>query len=175
MASRLRWREAPTISMETFFRAVEKMSATLNDLAAVALVLLMLLGVLEVSLRPFAQSLGGAFEISGFLGILIAAFALAHTARVKGHIAVDFLVQRLSLRKRLIMEVLLTLGGSIIFGGVALSGFSYSGDIFKANEVSMTIGMPVYPFAWGFAAGMLLMTFVLLTQTWQAVKRLLRR
>jgi|GEM_PF-3552494 len=153
---------------------IEKTARQFSNIAAVALVGLMLIGLMEVVMRLFSKSIPGAFEISGFLGVFVASFAVAETALLKGHIAVVFVLQKLPLRRKIAWEGTLALLGGLLFLAITYGSFLYALQIYRAKEVSMTIAMPTYPFVLGLALGLLLLAIVLLAQSARSYKRLLR-
>ena len=72
-------------------------------IAAVLLCALVLLSGLNVFGRIFGHPIGGSYELSGFLGALIAALALADTQRKRGHVELDmFTKQYKPIVKRLV-------------------------------------------------------------------------
>ena len=63
-------------------------------IAAVLLCALVLLSGLNVFGRIFGHPIGGSYELSGFLGALIAALALADTQRKRGHVELDMFTKQ---------------------------------------------------------------------------------
>ncbi|MBO4344239.1 MAG: TRAP transporter small permease subunit, partial [Victivallales bacterium] len=63
-------------------------------IAGALLVLLVLLSGMNVFGRMAGHSFGGSYELSGFLGALIAALALADTQRKRGHVELDMFTRR---------------------------------------------------------------------------------
>ena len=73
-------------------KGVARLSRALNTLAGAAIVVMMLLTCADVVFRLLRQPIPGTYEMVGFLGTIVASFALAYTSLEKGHIAVEILV-----------------------------------------------------------------------------------
>ena len=71
------------------------LASAFNSVAAVAVVGMMVLTCLDVLLRLLRNPIPGTYEIVCMLGAVFVSFSLARTTVDQGHIAVDFLVQRL--------------------------------------------------------------------------------
>ncbi len=111
----------------------------------------------------------------GLLGTVAVSFALAHTTAHKGHIMVEFLTRRMPEKAQHIIAA-----AGELFPGVALAkqgilarqSILYALDLKRTGEVSLTIAIPIYPFAFGIAIGCLLVCFVLLADLHQSFKRI---
>jgi TRAP-type C4-dicarboxylate transport system permease small subunit len=133
---------------------------------------MMLLTCGDILLRFLRRPIPGTYEMVGFLGSLGVSFALAHTSLERGHIAVDFLVQRLSEPLQRLVDGINALVCAVLFGLAAWHSLRYGMDLKAAGEVSMTLQLPVYPFVWGVAAGCGMLTVVLVMRAWGALLRL---
>jgi TRAP-type C4-dicarboxylate transport system permease small subunit len=155
-----------------FARQVYWASRVFNGIAAAAITGMMLLTCGDVLLRFLRRPIPGTYEMVGFLGSLGVSFALAHTSLERGHIAVDFLVQRLSEPLQRLVDGINALVCAVLFGLAAWHSLRYGMDLKAAGEVSMTLQLPVYPFVWGVAAGCGMLTVVLVMRAWGALLRL---
>ena len=133
-----------------------------NWAAAAAVVAMMLLTCADVLLRLFRCPIPGTYEIVGLLGAVFAAFSLAYTSMERGHIAVDFLVQKFSDKTRMLVDLTTTLVSTILFGLVAWQSILYAENLRRTGEVSMTLQMPLYPFVWCIFLGATMLCWVLL-------------
>ena len=140
---------------------VAKAADLFNWVAAAAVAGMMVLTCLDIVLRLFRHPIPGTYEMVGFLGAVFAAFSLGYTSVNRGHIAVDFLVQKLSPRTQNWVDGVNALICSIFFGFLARQCLVYAADLKSFGEVSMTLQMPIYPFVNGIAAGCFLLTLVL--------------
>ncbi len=100
----------------------------------------------------------------GLLGAVFVSFSLAQTALDKGHIAVDFFLQRLPHSLQSAIGGLNSLAGTILFALAAWHAVQYAADLKTAGEVSMTLQIPTYPFVYGIALGCGMLCMVLLIE-----------
>lgn len=114
---------------------------------------MMLLTSADVIMRCFRRPIPGTYEIVGLSGALFVSFSLAHTSMERGHIAVDFVFQRLSDGTKRIVEGINALISTVLFGWISWYCLLYAEDLRQAGEVSMTLQWPLYPFVYGIAMG----------------------
>lgn len=141
-----------------------------NWIAAAALVLMMLLTTPDVVLRLFKSSIPGTYEIIGLLGAVVASFALGYTSVEKGHIAVDFLVMRLSPKARALIGAINALLAAALFTIITWQSVLYALDLMKKGQVTLTVQLPIYPFVFGMAAGCGLLALVLLAECFHGLR-----
>lgn len=150
-------------------RFISDAAEKLNYFSGVMLAVMMLTICTDVVLRFFRHPFPGAYEIVGFSGALTIAFALASTSLGKGHIAVEYLVSKFSIKAQKRIERINCFISAIIFGIISWQTVVYSISLKKAGEVSMTLQLPLYPFSWGIAAGCGLVSVVMLFQSFNLV------
>ncbi len=154
-------------------RGLAELSRWLNVVAGIAILAMMGLTCLDVVLRLGGRPLPGTYELVGFLGALVAAFAFAYTSLEKGHIAVEILAERMPQRIQTVFDVCSALGGAALFGLLTWQSALYAEDLRRSGEVSLTLGMPVFPFAFGIAAGSALLCLLLATEMVRHLRRIL--
>ena len=142
-------------------KALQALSTKVNRISMAAVFAMMAITVLDVVLRYLRLSIPGAYDIVGLLGAVVISFPLAYTSVEKGHIAVEFLVQKLPERPKSVIDAITGLAGTAFFGLITWRSALYALDFLRSGEVSMTIKMPVYPFVLGTALGCALLTAVL--------------
>ena len=142
-------------------KLTHRIAAIFNWVAAAAVTGMMLLTCMDIVLRLFRRPIPGTYEFVGFLGAVFAAFSLGYTSANRGHIAVDFIVQKLPARTQTIVDGVNALICAVLFGLLAHQSMRYAADLRSFGEVSMTLQMPVYPFVYGIAAGCWLLVIVL--------------
>ena len=154
---------------------IEKSAEFFNAVAAVAVVVMMGITALDVVMRFFRISLPGAYDVISMLGAVVVAFALTYTSIQRGHIAVDFVYQKLPERYRPFLDIFNELAGCIFFGLLAWQCFVYAGSLKAAGEVSLTIQIPVYPFVAGIGLNCVLLSMYLLLHFVRACRRVFTR
>ena len=79
----------------------------------------------------------------------------------KSHIAVEFLVQKLSASKQRVIMAVNEILSSLLFVMISWRCIIYGSELRNSGEVSLTLQMPTYPFAFGIALGSALLSLVL--------------
>jgi len=135
----------------------------LTFLAGLILVFMVLLTCANIVFRMFWVPVSGTYELMGFSGALLTAFALAYTQIKKGHIAVDVLVNIFPSKTR---WVLAAINNAMCFVFFVLAGWQLA---IKANtlrttgEVTETLRIIYYPFTYAVALGCVVLALILLT------------
>lgn len=148
--------------MKRVEKTIVSITIKANWVSAAAIVVMMLLTAADIILRFFRMAIPGTYEIVGLLSTLVISFSLGYTSIEKGHIAVDFLVQKLNLKYRLMINALNNLLGTIFFSIVSWRSIIYATSLKEAREVSMTLQIPPYPFVYGIALGSALLCCILI-------------
>lgn len=155
---------------------IERITYLLTDrfnwVAAGAVVAMMCLTCADVILRIFRHPIPGTYEIVGLLGSVVIAFSIGYTSVEKGHIAVEFLVQKLPSRFQIYIDAFNDLFSTCLFGLITWQSIAYASDLKQSGEVSLTIQMPIYPFVYGIALGCGLLCLVLLLDFVKSLKRI---
>ncbi len=139
------------------------MASRLYWVAGSAIVAMMLLTCTDVVLRYFRKPIPGTYELVCFLGAVAVAFAMAHTSVEKGHVAVSFVVSLLPQRIQGLIESITTSFGLIFFVLIAWQSVIYANDLRLSGEVSLTLGLPFYPFVYGISFSAAIVCLILLS------------
>ena len=151
--------------MKQLTTIIGKITSSLDLLAAVCFFAVMVLIIANILLRTiFSQPILGSYELVGYLTAVGVSFALAHCARMGGHIAVDFVVTRLPATMQKVVSVLVTTVSVCLWGVVIWSMFTYAGSTRATGLVSATAEIPVYPIIGLVTVGLLGFVLVLLLQ-----------
>jgi len=141
----------------------EKLSNWMSVIAGVALTFIMLLTVCDVFLRYFFDKpIIGTFEMVGFGGAVAIGFAIPITTWMRGHIFVDFLVQKFPKAGQNVINVITRLAGIVLFYLIGHNLFKYAYSLFLSGEVSLTRQIPFYPIAYGMAVCCFIQCLVLI-------------
>ena len=151
--------------IERIERFTETISRWLNWVAGIGLVGMLGLIVADViGIKIFKNPIPGAIEMVAFLGVVVTAFAIAYTHIVRGHIKVEFFVMRLPARMQSIIASFVYLLGIILFVLLAWRSYEYGRVLQSTGEVSMTQGIPFYPFVYALAFCCIPVCLVLLVE-----------
>ncbi|HEY98609.1 MAG TPA: TRAP transporter small permease [Dehalococcoidia bacterium] len=157
-------------------RFTNLISKWLNWVAGIGLVGMLALIVADViGIKLFKNPIPGAIETVAFLGVVITAFAIAYTHVVRGHIQVEFFVMRLPERIKAIIASFVFLLGIILFAVLAWRSYEYGMVLQRTGEVSMTQGIPFYPFVHAVAFSCIPVCLVLLVELIKSVLKAVKR
>jgi TRAP-type C4-dicarboxylate transport system permease small subunit len=172
--------------MDTFEKAVRQLVRFMYQIAGAAITFMMLLTVADVLLRfattVYARTgwelisslkpIPGTYELVCLLGVVAAAFAMAHTSLKAGHVAVNFVVRLLSKKHQATIEIITGIISFFFFAIVCWQSVVYAQQAKSLGEVSMTLQIPYYPFIYGvsFSAFTLcLVLIVIIFNEWKKV------
>jgi len=161
--------------MFRFEKLIHSISGKFNWVAASAILLMMLLTCVDVVMRIFSKPVTGTYELISLLGSVVISFSLAYTSIEKGHIAVEFLVQRLSPRKQAFTGMVNNTLSVLLFGLICWQSIIYAAELMAKGEVSLTIQFPIYPFVFGIALGCGIQTIVLFIETVKSIQGVMKK
>jgi len=149
-------------TLETYSTLLSKW---LNGIAGAGLVAMLLLVVGDIiGIKIFAAPIPGAIEFVAFLGVIVVGFAIAYTQVLHGHIRVDFIVMKFPPRFAAIIDVIMLILGMGFFVVLTWQSIVYAHSVQVSGEVSMTQGIPFYPFIYGLSVCYLITFFVLFVE-----------
>ena len=141
---------------------INKLSRYFDVAARWMVVAIMLVVMANVILRIFDRPLMGTVEAVQLFTALAIGLGLAHCGVQGGHVAVTFLTDKLPLK---LQTVIFMLVDTMTFLFLVLSGwqlFLYGNGMRQTGEVTMTTGIPFYPFVYVVALSFLLYSLVVL-------------
>ncbi len=106
----------------------------------------------------------GVFELMGYAGAIVAAFALGYTQIKKGNIAVDILVNRYPARLKRVIHAANSLIGLAFFLLASWQICIKANTMMATGEVTETLQVIYYPFVYGVALGCLVLALTLSTE-----------
>ena len=144
-----------------------KITAYLNKiltfLAGLILVVMVLLTCANIVFRMFWVPISGTYELMGFAGAMLTAFALAYTQIKKGHIAVDILVNAFPKKMQWVL-VVINNGMCFVFFLLAAWQLGLKAHTLKSTgELTETLRIICYPFTYAVALGCGVLALILLT------------
>jgi len=128
------------------------------------LVAMVLLTCANIFTRNVWVPIKGTFELMGYFGAVVTAFALGYTQSHKGHIAVDVLINTFSTRTRQLLQIINNGVCTIFFGIAAWQIAVKATTLMKTGEVTETLRIIYYPFTYAVAFGCLVLALVMLTE-----------
>lgn len=140
------------------------LTTILKHAAALALFFgLMLLTTIDVIGRYlFDTPIMGVFEITEFMLVTFVFFSLAYTQSVKGHVAVDIVVNLFPKKLQTIIDVVNYLISFLVLTLIAWMSFIRGFEVLESKDYSGTLSIPVFPFVFLVAIGSTAMSIELL-------------
>jgi TRAP-type C4-dicarboxylate transport system permease small subunit len=147
---------------------LNKFALTLNRILIAigcgVLVLMIFLTCANIFLRTVWVPIQGTYELMGYLGAVLTAFALGYTQIHRGHISVDLLVLGFSPRTRKTLEGINNLICMVFFGLVAWRIALYGTTLWNTGEITETLRIVYYPFVYAVALGCATLSLIFLTE-----------
>lgn len=142
---------------------LRSLSKVLNTIAGIAVTFMMFLTVADVLLRAGGHPIIGTFEVVSLLLALVIAFGIPQVSLDRGHVSMDFLLEKLSKKGKNVMNTVTRVLCLILFASIGYKLFSVGARFHASGEVSPTIMLPFYPVAYGVAICCLLECCVLIS------------
>jgi TRAP-type C4-dicarboxylate transport system permease small subunit len=133
-------------------------------MAGIFLAAMILMTCMNIFSRLFWDPVKGTYELMGYFGALVTAFALGYTQLKKAHIAVDVLVSQFSQKMQLMLQGFNCLVCFIFFSIAGWQINKLARTLWMTGEVTETLRIIYYPFTYGVALGCFLLALVLLVE-----------
>jgi TRAP-type C4-dicarboxylate transport system permease small subunit len=146
--------------MDGTFNFLKFLCKILNVIAGVALTVMMGLTVLDVLLRAANFPFVGTFEIVSLLMGVVIAFGIPQVSLDKGHVYMEFLIERLSPRGKGLMNTFTRILCIFLFACIAYNMIKIGARFHASGEVSPTIKIPFYPLPYAVSICCFLECFV---------------
>ncbi len=148
--------------MKRAMKVVDWLAKWTNVLAGITLTMIMGITVADVILRSCGKPIVGIFELVAFAGAVVIGFSLPFTSWVRGHIYVDFFVQRFSSPIRKVIHTATRCLGMVLFSMIGWNLILMGQDLYRSGEVSPTLQLPFYPVVFGVGFCCFIQTLILL-------------
>jgi TRAP-type C4-dicarboxylate transport system permease small subunit len=149
--------------MELLEKVSEFSNKVLMGVAGFFVAAMIVLTCANIFLRLAWVPLSGTFELMGYFGATATAFALGFTQVKRGHVAVDIVVQRFSKRTQRTLNSINAFVCMVFFAVVAWQVAKYGVTLWRSGEVTETLRIIYYPFAFAVALGCSVLSLVFLT------------
>ena len=133
--------------MNLFLKITTFINRTMSVVAMAVLCLMMLLTTIDVLGRYlFDKPVQGTFELTEIMLATIVFCSLAFCQFSKGHISVDIVVSRFPKKTQKVIESLNYFVTIVVLGLIAWMSFQNGMMLKESMDVTMILGIPVYPF-----------------------------
>jgi len=149
--------------MEILDRINAILSRLLLWVGGVFLVGMIVLTCANILFRLTWVPIKGTFELMGYFGAIVTAFALGYTQIKRGHIAVDVLVNTFSDKVRNIINAINYTVCFLFFSVAAWQIAVKATTLMNTGEITETLRIIYYPFTYGVAFGCAVLSLFLFT------------
>jgi TRAP-type C4-dicarboxylate transport system permease small subunit len=122
------------------------------------------LTVTDVILRAFRRPILGTYEIISYCGAVVIGFSLPYTSLMKGHVAVQFLLDKLSAQASRRMQMWTRIVSIAVFFWLGWNFVVIGFNLMRTNEVSGIYRLPFYPIAYGLGFACLVQCLALVSE-----------
>jgi TRAP-type C4-dicarboxylate transport system permease small subunit len=154
---------------------LNKISTFLNKIliwiGGLFLVSMILLACANIALRATWIPVRGTFELMGFFGAIVTAFALGDTQSKRGHIAVNVLIDTFPEDVQRVLNIINSTACMLFFGVATWQVARKATILLKTGEVTETLRIIYYPFTYAVAFGCAVLTLVFVTDLLNALIR----
>jgi TRAP-type C4-dicarboxylate transport system permease small subunit len=156
-------------TMDAWSAFERKICRSLLLISGLTLAFMLFFTLTDVVMRAFGKPIVGDYEIISFLGAVVVGFAIPYTTLLKGHIIVDFLIEKLPKNAKDGMEVATRIMGIALFLWIGWNFVDMSLDLIKSKEVTPVFRLPYYPISFGLAFCCIVQCFTLFSQIMKIV------
>jgi TRAP-type C4-dicarboxylate transport system permease small subunit len=156
--------------MDLLMRINKFLNKLLTLAGGAVLVGMIVLTCANIFIRQFTNPIPGTFELMGYAGALVAAFALGYTQFTNGHIAVDILVNAYP---KPLKKMAAILNHAVCCTFFAITGWfmiQKALTLKNTGELSETLRIIYYPFIMAVALGFFILALALFTDLLKAVQ-----
>ena len=133
--------------LNIFLSATKIINRAMNFVAMAVLCLMMLLTTIDVLGRYlFDKPVQGTFELTEIMLVTIVFCSLAFCQFSKGHISVDIVVKHFSQKIQKIIQTLNYFVTIMVLVLIAWMSFQNGMMVRESKQVTMILGIPIYPF-----------------------------
>ena len=142
--------------MASQFKTLRFASKLLNIIAGISVTVMMLMTVADVLLRAGGHPIIGTYEVVALLMGVVIGFGIPQVSLDRGHVYVEFLLQKFSERVKNVVNTSTRVLCLILFAFIGVNLFSVGAGFRASGEVSPTIQLPFYPVTYAIAVCCLL-------------------
>ncbi len=132
----------------SLWETVGKVSEACSIVASIAVIFIMVLTVLDVIGRSVGRPILGTYEVIALTGAVVVGFSMPLTTATGSHVYMEFLITRLPRVLAVAMNVLTRIVCTVLFAVIGVNVYLFAGELATAREVSTTLKIPIYPFAY---------------------------
>jgi TRAP-type C4-dicarboxylate transport system permease small subunit len=149
-------------------RILERISQYLNQgllwIAGFLLAIMIILTCGNIFFRVVWVPIRGTFELMGYLGAVVTAFALGYTQMRHGHISVDIVVLGFPKKMQRALNGINCFLCTSFFSIIGWQIAKYATNLWRTGEVTETLRIAYFPFTYATAFGCFSLALVFLVE-----------
>jgi TRAP-type C4-dicarboxylate transport system permease small subunit len=150
----------------TFLKGFDSLTHVFHWVGYVSLVGIVVVTFIDVAGRYcLNKPLLGSLEILELAMAVLGGFAMFYTTTRGGHISVDLFYVRFSRRHQIVVDRFSSIVGFVAWGIIAYQVYLLGMRMLKSGDFTNLLHIPLYPFQFVFALGILLYSLALLRKT----------
>ena len=156
--------------MKRFIAGIANFDKSLYVVAGIVLGCMILLTLCDVILRNFGHPITGSMEFIQYGGAIVFGFSIPYGTMLGAQVIVDIITEKLSPRRKRVVNIITRCIGIVIFLFVAYNFFVYGIDVQKTGERTASFKIPYYPFAFALSFSFLLQGLTIFCDLIKTVK-----
>jgi len=156
--------------MKRFIAGIANIDKSLYVVAGVVLACMIALTLFDVILRNFGHPITGSMEFIQYGGAIVFGFSIPYGTVLGAQVIVDIITEKLSPRKKRMIQVMTRCIGILIFLFIAYNFSLYGLDARRTGERTASFKIPYYPFAFALSFGFLMQSFTIFCDLLKKVK-----
>jgi TRAP-type C4-dicarboxylate transport system permease small subunit len=162
--------------MEKFDRFNQRLSFLIEWIGLAAILLMMTITCVDViGAKMFKTPVPGALDIVMISQSLAVAFTVSASLLLGRHVEVEFFIPLLPKTLQTFIDAFVNLLCLVLFIAICWHLFAYGYDMQTGNEVSPTIRIPLYGFAYGVAVSIIPVCLVYLHRLILSIIRIVKK
>lgn len=160
--------------MQTIREWANRLSLWGEWVSVVGVIIMVAITCIDViGAKLFLLPVPGYIEVVSLIQVATVVFAVAATQRYGGHISVEMFVLKFPRKIRAIVKALVALLCLVIFVLLIYEGIGLGNEYREAGEVTATVKLPFYPFAYAFSVALIPIVMMMLADFIVAIKEAL--
>jgi len=128
-------------------RGLSPLTRVVGNIGASVIAVMMLLTVTDVvGRRVFNHPLGGSYELSELMLVIVVFFSFAHCEFLRGHITIGLVVSRLKQRAQNVIDSIMYVFFLAMFCLLTWRLWLYAMEVRQHNLLSGVLEVPIFPF-----------------------------
>lgn len=120
----------------------------MREISCVSLVFIIVITVIDVISRAIYKPIVGTYELVSLAGAVTIGLALPMTAWEKGHVFMEFIVEKLSTRAQTLFSCITRILLILLFFFIGVALYVVGTEMRTSGEIALSLQIPVYPIAY---------------------------